>query len=334
MSQEGFRELEERAAQHSTDTEQAKEADQPEQAVIPPSVAGSILSGPVAGAQRKALVQNVAQNFGNKSVQRMVNSIRRSASSGPEGGPLEDHLASKIQSERSNGQPMDSGVRREIEQSLGADLSPVRVHTGETSAELNAQMGAKAFTSGRDIFLGANASPSDKELLAHEATHTVQQGMSETAPSSIGAADTAHEHAAEHTASNLGSSGGSAQRATAEGDEIGMMRDVQREGEGAEQEEEEKADVARMVDASIQREGEGMEQEEEEKADIARMTDSSVQREGEGAEQEEEEKADVARMVDASVQREGEGAEQEEEEKADVAMMRDEAVQREGEEEE
>ncbi len=222
--------------------------------VVSPAMGADLLSKPMSGVQRRAVVQNVAQNFGNKSVQRMLGVARKSASAGAEGGSLEDNIASRIQSERSNGQTMDAGLRRQVEQNLGgADLSQVRVHTGPTAEDLNQQVGAKAFTTGRDIFYGSGASPSDLELTTHEATHTIQQGMSEDAPSSVGAADTAHEQAADHAAAG------------------GLAQGVQREAAGEEEE------MARKLDPSIQREG--PEEEEEVQREV-------IQREG--PEEEEE----------------------------------------------
>jgi Domain of unknown function (DUF4157) len=262
------------------ENEQANENVTGDSPSVSPATAGAMLSRKMAGVQRRALVEGVAQTYGNRQVQRMLNNVRRSASSGPEGGPLEDDLAGRIQAERANGDPMPSDVRREVEGSLGQDLSPVRVHTGSASAELNRAMGAKAFTSGRDIFYGDGNSPSDIALTTHEATHTVQQGFSEEAPKSIGAADTEHEHAAE--AASSGAAEG-VQRESEE-EEVAMMRDpsVQREGE-----EEE---VAMMRDPAVQREGE--------EDEIAMKRDDAVQREGE-----EEE---IAMKRDDAVMREGE----------------------------
>ena len=224
MSQDRMTDLQdERAAQLQVEETPEVEADQGP--VVSPAMASSMLSGPMSGVQRRSLVESVGQNFGNKQVQRMLGTVRRSASAGADGGPLEGDLAQTIQSERSKGQPLDAGVRREIEPSLGADLSQVRVHTGPLAESLNQDMGAKAFTTGRDIFYGAGTSPSDKELTAHEATHAVQQGMSETAPTEIGAANTAHEQAAEHTAANLGGAVGvGVQREAADEEELQMSR--------------------------------------------------------------------------------------------------------------
>ncbi len=257
MSANGTRDFQDERKAQAQETEEAS----PESDVAPvisPSQAGALLKSPMNKVQRQAIIQSVGQHFGNRQVQRLVSQSQRSSSAGAEGGPLESELISRIQSERSNGQPMDTSVRREVEGTLGHDLSPVRVHSGEVASDLSSQMGAKAFTTGRDIFLGKGASASDTALITHEATHTIQQGMSEDAPSSIGAANTEHEHAAEHNA---------AQGASAEAG-------VQRMGE------EEEEGVARMVDNSIQREG------EEEEEGVQRSLEDSVQREGEEEEEE------------------------------------------------
>ena len=271
MSGNGMREYQDERATTAPEAEEAApEADVAP--VISPAQAGAMLSGKLNKVQRQAIIQSVGQHYGNRQVQRLVNQAQRSASAGPEGGPLESELISRIQSERSGGQPMDASVRRQIEGNLGQDLSPVRVHTGSSSAELNRQMGAKAFTTGRDIFLGEGASPTDTALLTHEATHTIQQGMGEAAPSSIGAADTEHEHAAEHNAAHHSEGGLGVQR-EAEEEELQMMRDtdVQREAEEDE--------LQMMRDPEVQREA-----EEEEEESVERMME--VQREGEEEEEE------------------------------------------------
>jgi len=109
---------------------------------------------------------------------------------GLEGGALEPGTEAAIKSARSGGAALDNGVRRAMEGAFGADFSQVRVHSGSASSELNDRVQAKAFTVGNDIFFRDGA-PDTKtshgqELLAHELTHTVQQGAArsiETAPS-------------------------------------------------------------------------------------------------------------------------------------------------------
>ena len=79
----------------------------------------------------------------------------------------------------SGGEPLADALRERIEPVLGADLSNVRVHTDDASAAAAAQIHARAFTYGKDIFLGPGESPADLALMAHESTHAVQQGAVE-----------------------------------------------------------------------------------------------------------------------------------------------------------
>jgi hypothetical protein len=99
---------------------------------------------------------------------------------GPEGGAVEQSVEKQIQTARGGGKPLDEGVRGSMEQGFGADFSNVRVHTGGQADALNRSLNAKAFTTGKDIFFGKGqynpSSSSGQELIAHELTHTVQQG--------------------------------------------------------------------------------------------------------------------------------------------------------------
>ena len=75
---------------------------------------------------------------------------------------------------------MASDVRSEMEESFGRDLSQVRIHTGGDSVQMNQNLQARAFTHKNDIYFNSGeynpSSSSGKFLLAHELTHTVQQG--------------------------------------------------------------------------------------------------------------------------------------------------------------
>ncbi len=89
-------------------------------------------------------------------------------------------LASDIRSSVSGGAPLPRRVRSFMEPRFRADFSGVRVHTGDRAAALNTQVNAKAFTVGSNIFFGKDAfqpeTSEGKELIAHELTHTIQQG--------------------------------------------------------------------------------------------------------------------------------------------------------------
>ncbi len=91
-------------------------------------------------------------------------------------------LSKDIGDARGKGSPLKEGVKQQMESGFGADFSGVRVHTDSKSAEMNKELGAKAFTAKNDIFFNEGQfNPATKEgqtLLAHELTHTLQQGAS------------------------------------------------------------------------------------------------------------------------------------------------------------
>ncbi len=65
---------------------------------------------------------------------------------------------------------------------LGADLSNIKIHNDSTAVQLSRQLNAKAFTVGNDVYFNQGTfAPNTAEgshLLAHELTHTIQQGAS------------------------------------------------------------------------------------------------------------------------------------------------------------
>lgn len=73
------------------------------------------------------------------------------------------------------GSALSPGVRSRVEPVLGSDLGPVRVHHDARAREAAGSIQARAFTQGADIWLGPGESPNDLGLMAHEATHVVQQ---------------------------------------------------------------------------------------------------------------------------------------------------------------
>lgn len=106
--------------------------------------------------------------------------LQASPMHGVEGGDVDTDVARSIQSAKGGGQPLHDGVRSSMEQGFGADFGGVRVHTGGQADALNRSLNARAFTTGNDIFFGKGqynpGSSGGQELIAHELTHTVQQG--------------------------------------------------------------------------------------------------------------------------------------------------------------
>lgn len=89
-------------------------------------------------------------------------------------------IESQLKSNKGSGQSLSTDVQHEMGSKIGADFSDVKVHTDNNAVQMNKELGAKAFTHGNDIYFNSNQySPSSdkgKHLLAHELTHTVQQG--------------------------------------------------------------------------------------------------------------------------------------------------------------
>jgi pyrrolidone-carboxylate peptidase len=86
----------------------------------------------------------------------------------------------------SPGVPLDAATRAFMEPRFGHDFSSVRVHTNERAAQSAEAVNARAYTVGRDIVFGRGAyapqSHAGRALMAHELTHTVQQGGSQQRP--------------------------------------------------------------------------------------------------------------------------------------------------------
>ncbi|KUN86414.1 DUF4157 domain-containing protein [Streptomyces griseoruber] len=74
---------------------------------------------------------------------------------------------------RSAGRPLETPLRTEMEARLGAGFADVRVHTDGAAQRSAAEIGARAYTSGNHVVIGAGGA--DRHTLAHELTHVIQQ---------------------------------------------------------------------------------------------------------------------------------------------------------------
>jgi Domain of unknown function (DUF4157) len=91
------------------------------------------------------------------------------------GGDIEDQIRNT-----GGGQSLDSGIQAKMESGTGHDFSNVQVHTDSQADALSDSLGARAFTTGSDIFFKSgeyNPGTTDGDkLIAHESTHVIQQG--------------------------------------------------------------------------------------------------------------------------------------------------------------
>ena len=66
-------------------------------------------------------------------------------------------------------------VKTQLGEKMGADFSNVTFHTDRSAVDQADAMGARAYTSGSDVYFGSGGF--DPGVAAHELVHTVQQGM-------------------------------------------------------------------------------------------------------------------------------------------------------------
>ena len=124
------------------------------------------------------VVQNVsAQNLTITPYTQRKLQLRKSSGSA---GQKKFSTSAQPISEGYGGTPLPTHLQRGKEAGIGANLGHVRIHTDSSAVQMSRDMGAKAFTQGNHIYFNqgqfAPESSSGKHLLAHELTHTVQQG--------------------------------------------------------------------------------------------------------------------------------------------------------------
>jgi len=99
---------------------------------------------------------------------------------------VNSNLESHILSLRGGVQPLPESARAYFGPRFGRDFGKVRVHTDTRAAESAKAVQAQAYTFGRDIVFEAGQyaphSEIGRRLLAHELTHTFQQGAAASMP--------------------------------------------------------------------------------------------------------------------------------------------------------
>ena len=98
---------------------------------------------------------------------------------GAAGGAVSADVEGEINRARGGGQALAPALQTQMGQAMGADFSGVRVHADARADALNRSVGARAFTTGQDLFFKRGeyqpGSKGGQELIAHELTHVVQQ---------------------------------------------------------------------------------------------------------------------------------------------------------------
>ncbi len=123
---------------------------------------------------------NTAHNRSNISL--YPSDVMRQSGRGPPTNsiPFEQTLASS----KGGGSALPGDTKQFMESRFNTDFSGVRIHTDSTAATLSRSVNAQAFAHGNDIYFNSGKFSPDstdgKTLLAHELTHTVQQGASKS----------------------------------------------------------------------------------------------------------------------------------------------------------
>jgi hypothetical protein len=101
--------------------------------------------------------------------------VRSAAASGHASHDADAEAADRIEMARKGvGQPLPANVRTRLEHGFGERLDGVRVDGSAAARAAAASIGARAYTEGERITLGHGESEHDLRLMAHEATHVVQ----------------------------------------------------------------------------------------------------------------------------------------------------------------
>jgi Domain of unknown function (DUF4157) len=93
---------------------------------------------------------------------------------------VSSNVNDQLQSSKGNGNSLEPGVKNFMENRFGTGFNEVKVHTNREAIQMNRDLNGKAFTVGNDIYFNEGQynpnSGEGKKLLAHELTHTIQQG--------------------------------------------------------------------------------------------------------------------------------------------------------------
>lgn len=146
-----------------------------------PVIQTKLTVGPVGDSYERE-ADRVAQQAMAPGIQRApdpgVPAVQRMH--GASGGAVDPSVAQAVQQARGGGRPVPGAVRERMEQVSGADFSGVRIHADAQADRLNDALRSRAFTVGADVFVRRSeyrpGSSRGDALLAHELTHTIQQG--------------------------------------------------------------------------------------------------------------------------------------------------------------
>jgi hypothetical protein len=146
---------------------------QPKLTISTPGDASEQEADRVAG---QVLRQKIPEGEEN---QRIRDSGKTVAASGKGELDVNEGLEDRLNRSKHGGSSIPQELQAFFEPRMQFDFGKVRIHTDSEAAQINQELGARAFTHGSDIYFGAGQynprSNEGKGLLAHELTHVMQQ---------------------------------------------------------------------------------------------------------------------------------------------------------------
>lgn len=138
--------------------------------------------GDEAGADMVSTCCGSGNDINRKHISLYPSDVVQRSGRGPPTGSIQ--FEQSLSSSKGGGSALSGDTRQFMESRFNADFSGVRIHTGSYAQGLSTQMHAQAFTHGNDIYFNngkyAPHTSGGSLLLAHELTHTIQQGASQS----------------------------------------------------------------------------------------------------------------------------------------------------------
>lgn len=127
------------------------------------------------------LITPLVQRMSPEEEELQTKAIQRKG----EGGEARSSLESRLNARKGSGNTLPAETQEFMGSRFGTDFGGVKVHTNSSAVQMNKELNSQAFAHGNDIYFNQGkydtSGSSGKQLLAHELTHTEQQG----APNSI-----------------------------------------------------------------------------------------------------------------------------------------------------
>jgi hypothetical protein len=131
--------------------------------------------------QRAVGMRQLQLDVGNRGLHRLLLSrvIRVKRTVAPADEAVSADLESYLATTCGAAQPLAASARSYFEPRFGREFGDVRVHTDGAADRASTAIGARAFTTGTDVYFGAGqfrpGTGEGDRLLGHELTHVVQQ---------------------------------------------------------------------------------------------------------------------------------------------------------------